>query len=68
MNTSISSVSAAVPAYAQLQREMHHALLMQNPDWIGENGESPRCEEYDRRFAELLRFSCAFERTNSLPA
>lgn len=48
------SLAAEVPAYAQLQREMHEALLAQHPEWILPNGESPTCDSYDERFAELL--------------
>ena len=47
-------VAAEVPAYAQLQREMHDALLAQHPEWILANGDSPTCDSYDARFAELL--------------
>ncbi|HEV8422341.1 MAG TPA: hypothetical protein VGQ40_03295 [Chthoniobacterales bacterium] len=40
--------------YADLQREIHEALLAQHPDWILPNGDSPTCDSYDARFAELL--------------
>jgi hypothetical protein len=43
-----------VPGYAELQREIHHALLTQNPEWILPNGESPTCALYEARFAQLL--------------
>lgn len=56
MNAKHSSTFAAeVPGYAELQREIHNALLAQHPEWILPNGESPTCDSYDRRFAELLR-------------
>jgi len=56
MNSRHSPTFAAeVPGYAKLQREIHNALLAQNPDWILPNGESPTCDSYDARFAELLR-------------
>jgi hypothetical protein len=55
MNTThSSSLAAEVPAYAQLQRKMHDALLTQHPDWILPNGDCPTCDSYDARFAELL--------------
>jgi hypothetical protein len=55
MNTTHSaSLAAEVPAYAQLQHEMHDALLAQHPDWILPNGDCPTCDSYDARFAELL--------------
>ena len=49
-----STLTAEVPAYAQLQREIHNALLAQPPDWILPSGECPTCNSYDARFAELL--------------
>lgn len=56
MNAKHSPTFAAeVLGYAELQREIHNALLAQNPDWILPNGESPICDSYDARFAELLR-------------
>lgn len=57
-----SSLAAEVPAYAQLQRKMHDALLAQHPDWILPNGDCPTCDSYDARFAELLVVSLATER------
>ena len=56
------SLTAEIPAYAQLQREMHDALLAQHPDWILPNGDCPTCHSYDERFAELLTISLATER------
>ena len=48
MNTThSSSLAATVPAYAQLQREMHDALRAQHPDWILPNGDCPTCDSYD---------------------
>ena len=55
MNTTHSSnLAAEAPAYAQLQREMHDALLAQHPEWILPNGDCPTCDSYDARFAVLL--------------
>jgi len=66
MNTTQSSSTAAeVPAYAQLQREMHEALLSQHPEWILPNGDCPTCDAYDDRFAELLNVSLATGRSLS---
>lgn len=63
MNTThSSSLAAEVPAYAQLQREVHDALRAQHPDWILPNGDCPTCDAYDKRFAELLTVSLATER------
>ena len=63
MNTTHpSSLFAETPAYAQLQREIHNALLAQHPEWILPNGDCPTCDFYDARFAELLITSLATER------
>jgi len=53
--THSSTLAAEVPEFAQLQRQIHDALLAQNPEWILANGESPTCDSYDARFAQLLR-------------
>jgi hypothetical protein len=41
-------------SYAELRRQIHDALRIQNPDWVGPDGESPICDDYERRLAELL--------------
>jgi len=58
---SLPTHAVEAPAYVELQREMHDALLMQHPEWIGGDGNSPTCDDYDRRFAELLISFLAFE-------
>jgi hypothetical protein len=40
--------------HAELLRQMHEALRAQNPQWIEPDGESPICDDYERRLAELL--------------
>jgi hypothetical protein len=45
------------PGYTQLQRQIHDALRAQHPEWIQPNGDSPICDSYESRFAELLRLS-----------
>lgn len=59
MNATSLTPSAEVPAYAELQRTMHDALLTQHPEWVERDGNCPTCDDYDRRFAELLDFSLA---------
>jgi len=55
MKTTRSSILVAeVSGYAELQREMHHALRTQHPEWIEADGKSPTCDYYESRFAELL--------------
>ena len=46
-----------VEPYVQLQRQMRDALLEQHPEWVQPNGESPMCEAYESRLAELLGLS-----------
>ncbi len=60
MNATHSSI-LAVPGYAGLQRKIHDALLAQHPEWMEPNGDCPKCDDYDRRFAELLCQSLRFE-------
>ena len=59
--TSLPALAVHAPAYVELQGEMHDALLAQHPEWIGDDGNSPKVDDYDRRFAELLSFSVRFE-------
>ncbi len=62
MNTVHCSTAATeVPAYAELQREMHDALRAQHPDWVQPNGDSPLCDAYESRFEELLRHTSQFQ-------
>jgi hypothetical protein len=66
MNSRFSpSLFAQAPAYAALQREMHDALLVQHPEWITADGDCPTCDDYERRFAELLNLSLAVERAHA---
>jgi hypothetical protein len=46
----------AIRTYAELQEQLHHDLLAQHPEWIEQDGNCPKCDEYDRRFAELISF------------
>jgi hypothetical protein len=43
-----------ISSYAELEQLIHHALRIQNPEWIGPDGESEMCEFYEARFAQLL--------------
>jgi len=63
--TCFPSRAVEAPAYAALQRKMHYALLAQHPEWIERDGNCPKCDDYDRRFAELLGFFLASERTQA---
>jgi hypothetical protein len=63
-NTDASS-SDKIGAYVQLQQQIHDALRQQHPEWIEENGESPICESYESRFAELLNLFQSREQTSA---
>jgi hypothetical protein len=54
--TSFPAIAPEAPAFVALQRQMHDALLAQHPEWIERDGNCPKCDDYDRRFAELLSF------------
>ncbi|MGE5214404.1 MAG: hypothetical protein ACM3NN_12015 [Nitrospirota bacterium] len=43
-----------LPGYAELQQQIHDALRAQHPEWVQPNGDSPTCDSYEFRFAELL--------------
>jgi hypothetical protein len=58
---SLPTLAVEAPAYVALQREMHDALLMQHPEWIERDGNSPKCADYDSRFAQLLSFVLTVE-------
>jgi hypothetical protein len=55
----LKTVTAAneVPDYTQLQQQIHDALRAQHPEWVQLNGDSPTCDAYEWRLAELLRKS-----------
>jgi hypothetical protein len=40
--------------YADVQGQIHEALRAQHPEWIQPDGESPICDSYEARLAELL--------------
>ena len=42
---------------SELQQEIHDALRVQHPDWVEPDGDSPTCESYESRLAELLGLS-----------
>ncbi len=43
-----------VRTYTELQRKIHHDLRVQHPEWIDASGDSPTCDFYERRLAELI--------------
>ena len=43
-----------IRSYTDLQRQIHEDLRVQHPEWVEPNGESPICDSYELRLAELL--------------
>jgi hypothetical protein len=43
-----------IRSYAELQNLIRVSLRVQNPDWVEPNGDSPLCDSYEARFAELV--------------
>jgi hypothetical protein len=52
----LQSSPGQIRIYAELQRRIHHDLRVQHPEWVKPNGESPICDLYERRLAELIAF------------
>ena len=52
-----------VYAYADLQRQIHHDLRIQHPEWVQPNGESPMCDSYEARLLEALEAITQRERS-----
>ena len=38
----------------QLRKQIHNDLRIQHPEWIGPNGDSPKCDLYEARLMEEL--------------
>lgn len=51
-----------VSGFALLQHQIHDDLRSQHPEWIEPNGESPMCDFYEERLAQLLE---GYARTGS---
>ncbi len=60
--TSFPALAVEAASYVALQREIHVALLRQHPEWMERDGNCPKSDDYDRRFAKLLSLSLAFNR------
>jgi triacylglycerol esterase/lipase EstA (alpha/beta hydrolase family) len=52
--TSLPALPVEAGPYVALQREMHEALLQPHPEWMERDGNCPKCDDYDHRFARLL--------------
>jgi hypothetical protein len=56
-----------IHSYAELQRQIHKDLRAQHPEWVEPNGNSPVCDSYEQRLAELIDLFRSVEH-NSLAA
>jgi hypothetical protein len=45
-----------IRSYTDLQQQIHDDLRVQHPEWVEPNGDSPICDRYERRLAELITF------------
>jgi hypothetical protein len=43
-----------IHSYTELQRQIHEDLRVQHPEWVEPSGDSPTCDSYESRLAELL--------------
>jgi hypothetical protein len=71
----MKAMSDKIRSYAELRELIRASLRIQNPQWIEPNGDSPVCDFYEARFAELIRLAnprekhrrpvCRFDRLSS---
>ena len=47
-------MSDKIRSYAELREFIRMSLRIQHPEWVEPNGDSPICDSYQARFAELL--------------
>ena len=52
-----SGMHNEIHSYTELQRQIHQDLRVQHPEWVEPNGNSPICDSYELRLAELLDVS-----------
>jgi len=43
-----------IHSYGELLDQIHKDLRVQHPEWVQPNGDSPICDSYELRLAELL--------------
>jgi hypothetical protein len=58
LNAKLETVARKMPdkirTYDELRELIRISLRIQNPEWVEPNGDSPVCDSYEARFAELL--------------
>ena len=55
-------MSHQIHSYSELQQQIHEDLRIQHLEWVGPNGDCPRCDSYERRLAELIGLFQSAER------
>ena len=60
------ATTSPIFTYAELQQRIHHDLRAQHPEWVEPTGDSPICDLYERRLAELIAIFQSTE--DNLPA
>ena len=59
-------MSYEIHTYTELRKQIRESLLRQHPELIDANGESPRCDSYEARLAELLAMLTPRENASQL--
>jgi len=57
-----------IHTYTELQKQIHDDLRIQHPEWVGPNGECPKCDSYESRLMELLGASMRTEANGPIAA
>ena len=50
----MNGLSDKIRSYAELRELMRVSIRIQRPEWVKSDGNSPICDFYDARLAELL--------------
>ena len=51
-------MSDEIRSLNELRELIHASLRAQNPEWVEPNCDSPICDSYEARFAQLLKLTC----------
>ena len=54
LKPSPTATADQIRSYTELRKLIRVSLRIQNPEWVEPNGDSPLCDSYEARFAELL--------------
>ena len=57
-----NAMSHQIHSYTELRQQIHNDLRIQHHEWVQPNGESPICDSYEARLAELFE---SFTQTGS---